>query len=315
MATIGFFTYLRLKVGVILLRTLAGIGLIFTFRRDRLLVQKIPIEHQRIRIPTRDKGRYLTADIYYPPGQSASTSSKTPVLVNWHGSGFVMPLLGSDTVFCARVAHDAGITVLDSDYRKAPENPFPAALHDVEDVLKWVATQSDRFDASRVAVSGFSAGANLALVAASALRKTLTGLVIRVVVAIYPVTDISIAPEAKVAPKPRRPLPKFLSHLFDDSYVPDKVTRTDPRVSPSRADPADFPSTVAIVTCDGDTLAPEANALADKLRDGQRTVVSRMLKDVPHGFDNGAKQGTIAWDRREEAYALAVKTLKEALNL
>jgi acetyl esterase/lipase len=86
-------------------------------------------------------------------------------------------------------------------------------------------------------------------------------------------------------------------------------------VSPSLADPADFPSTVAILTCEGDVLAPEANFLANKLEDGHRKVINRTLKAVHHGFDKGVEKGTNEWDRREEAYALAVKTLKEALDL
>ncbi|KAF2185674.1 alpha/beta-hydrolase, partial [Zopfia rhizophila CBS 207.26] len=254
--------------------------------------------------------------LYYPPGHSASLSARaTPILVNWHGSGFIFPLLGSDSLFCARVARDTGLLVLDADYRKAPETPFPGPLHDVEDALRWVATQPKRFDLTRVAVSGFSAGGNLALVAASALKRTLVDLTIPVVVAIYPVTDLSIKPEAKTVPNPRKPTSPHIANLFNDCYAPDKAIRTDPRVSPSLADPADFPPTVAILTCEGDNLAPEANALADKLGDGQRKVVNRTLKAVHHGFDKGAKKGTNEWDQREKAYTLTVKTLKEALNL
>lgn len=296
------------------MRTLLRISSFRVLRRDWLLSQDV--ERQRVKILSREKGRYIDADLYYPPGQSPSSSAgKLPVLVNWHGSGFLFPLLRSDSLYCARIARDAGLYVLDADYRKAPENPFPGPLEDVEDVLKWVATQQQLFDPARVAVSGFSAGGNLALVAASALRKTLIDLTILVVVAIYPVTNLSIAPEAKTVPKPRKPIPAHMARFFNDCYVPDKALTTDPRVSPSLADPVEFPSTVVIITCDGDTLSPEGSALADKLDDGHRKVINRTLKDVHHGFDKGIEKGTNEWDQREEAYALVAKTLKEALAL
>lgn len=320
MAQHTFFRYLRLKFLVTLIRLVVRWNAFVAIRRDLPLSQGI--ERQGIRIPSRDKRRYIDAWIYYPPDHPASSSpttgtTKKPILVNWHGSGFVFPFLGTDQAFCARVARETGLLVLDADYRKAPETPFPGAVHDVEDALNWVASQPDRFDLARVAVSGFSAGGNLALVAASALRKKLllTDMQIPIVVATYPVTNLSIAPQAKAVPNPRKPIPPGVAAIFDECYTPDPETRKDPRVSPSLADPADYPGTVVIITCEGDTLSPEAGALADALDDGTRKVVHRILKAVHHGFDKGVKKGTNEWERREEAYALAVKALKEALSL
>lgn len=71
-------------------------------------------------------------------------------------------------------------------------------------------------------------------------------------------------------------------NLFTDCYVPDESVRTDPRASPGMADPQSYPQTVAILTCEGDRLAPEGLALAEKLeQDGQRTVINEMLLGVP----------------------------------
>lgn len=221
-------------------------------------------------------------------------------------------------VFCAQVAREAGIFVLDADYRKGPETMFPGQLHDVEDTMRCVASQNVRFDASRVGVSGFSAGGTLALVAASELRKkTLDQLVkIPVVISFYPATDLSIPAEGRKAPKPGlKEFPMPIINIFFDCYAPDKNMRTDPLVSPGLADTDCFPDTVAILTCEGDNFAPEALALAEKLHDGRRRVVSSMIKNVRHGFDKGGpEKGSEDWERREGAYALAVETLKGALN-
>ena len=79
----------------------------------------------------------------------------------------MLPNLGMDHDFCERVATEGNVLVLDVDYRKAPEDPFPAAVQDAEDTLRWAESQGHQFDLDRVALSGFSSGGNLTLVASS----------------------------------------------------------------------------------------------------------------------------------------------------
>lgn len=314
MANVGLFTYLRQKVLVSLMRFAATVLFFSKRHRDRVLAKStFNPTTKTVQIPSRDKSRNIKAILYTPPSPASNNGTATPILVNWHGSGFIMPYLDSDCYFCARVAKEAGIYVLDADYRKAPENRFPAAVEDVEDVMKWIAAQPERFDTERVAVSGFSAGANLALVAGSVLRKSVE-VAIQTVISIYPITDLSIAPEAKTVPNPIKPITPGMAHLFNDCYVPDHETRKDPRVSPSYAKIEDYAPTVAMITCEGDILAPEADELAEKLADGKRKVVHRNFKGVGHGFDKGLQEGTMEWNTKEEIYALAIKTLRESLG-
>jgi acetyl esterase/lipase len=313
MGQFGFFRYLRLKLTVLLIRfMLRTFTITKPLLRDKKVADTYGIRQERIQVPSRNNNRSINVDVYFPPGLSdLSAASKTPVLVNWHGSGFIIPMHGSDVLFSARIARDAGFIVLDADYRKAPEHPFPAAVEDAEDVMRWIASQS-AFDTSRVAVSGFSAGGSLALAISSTLRKSFTGVTIVAAIPIYPVTDMSIAPETRIVPKPIRPIPPFMGHLFADTYLPDKAARKDPRASPAYADLADFPPTVLVITCEGDVYGPEARALAEKLDDGKRKVILHDVKEIHHGFDKGAEEGSKAWKDREEAYALVVTTLKEA---
>ncbi|KAL6405754.1 esterase [Ilyonectria robusta] len=311
------FRYIQLKVAVAIIRFLLGWKQCLAARRDIALGQDIGRE--KVSIRSRDLKRYIDGWLYYPPGYSAASppAAKLPILVNWHGSGYVVPSLGTDVAFCALVARSLGIFVLDADYRKSPETPFPGAICDVEDVLAWIEGQGDDFELTRVAVSGFSAGGALALVAASVLKKSRTQsmLQIPVVVAMYPPTDLSIAAEAKTVPNPQKIIPAPVARVICDCYVPDLATRKDPRVSPGLANPHDFPDTVAILTCSGDTLSPEANALASKLHDGKRKVVNITLEGVYHAFDKGCARETIEWKQRELAYSLAIKTIKEGLCL
>lgn len=285
-------------------------------RRDDLLAQGIPVNRKRIKIPSRDRNRFIEADIYSPVDQIAKTS---PVLVNWHGSGFIFNLLGSDSLYCSRIVRETGITVIDADYRKGPETNFPGPLEDAEDILEWVAVQPDTFDIARVGVSGFSSGGTLALAAASSLKETANifapPLEIPIAIAIYPVTDLSIAPEAKAVPNPLQAHSPFMQHMFNDCYAPDSLIRSNPRVSPSKANANTFPASVIIVTCEGDIFRPEATAFAEALDDGRRKVISHTLSAVCHGFDKGCTFGKNEWSKREEAYDLIIRALKEAMEL
>ncbi|CAJ2507404.1 Uu.00g085900.m01.CDS01 [Anthostomella pinea] len=269
------------------------------------------VEETPVQIPSRDGhgdgSRTIAGRLYRSKEAAASTASggPTPVLVNWHGSGLVFHWFGQDRPYCAQVAREIpGLVVLDADYRKAPEDPFPAAVHDTEDVLRWVASQPDVYDASRVALSGFSAGGLLAL------------LQIPVVVAVYPTVDLSVpAAERKQVETPIQPIPAHMAALFDECWTPDPETRKDPRCSSGRADPALFPDHVVILTCGGDNCAPEANDLAAKLKDGKRKVVHEVMEGMPHAFDKTCKPGTPEWGQKEKMNALIIQELKEALRI
>ncbi|GAD92771.1 hypothetical protein NECHADRAFT_82652 [Paecilomyces variotii No. 5] len=330
---LSLFQYVRLKAIVLVIRSVVRIATAFRFL---LHPQPKYKNKQRLRIPSRESGRFIVADLYTPERNSNGSRAdvkddkRTPIIVNWHGSGFVIPSLGSDAPYCSLIANETGIPVLDTDYRKGPEHPFPAALEDVEDVLRWIiTTQSSRFDARNIVLSGFSAGANLALVASSSLQQQLKqnllsaaaateqGFDIKATVAFYPVTNFTILPEAKVVPKPRYPISPAIGHVFDACYVPDSVAdrsvMRNPLLSPSLADEGSFPDTVVIVTCEGDTLAPEANELAERLKgEGRRKVVNVQLEGVGHAFDKFT--GGIERQRREEAYGLVVRVLREVFG-
>lgn len=178
MALVPFLGYLRLKIIITFLRIFTRYKAREPLRRDAELAEAgYSVRQEQLLIPSRDSRRYITAALYLPSKSIASFSpasqAPSPVLVNWHGSGFCLTgLLGSNVLFAARVTHALQISVLDVDYRKAPEHPFPAAVHDVEDALRWVGSGENRrrFDPSRIAVSGFSSGGTLALVAASECR-------------------------------------------------------------------------------------------------------------------------------------------------
>ena len=108
--------------------------------------------------------------IYTP--RELKTGEKLPVLLWFHGGGFVIGYLETHDSVCRMLANQADCIVVAVDYRLAPESKFPAAVEDCQAALKWVALHAVEFgaDPKRIAVGGDSAGANLATVIAILAR-------------------------------------------------------------------------------------------------------------------------------------------------
>ncbi|KAG9253832.1 Alpha/Beta hydrolase protein [Emericellopsis atlantica] len=303
MGSHGFFQYWRLKFIVTFIRFLSS-------RASRKHLTPSPSCHRRaIRIPSRDLHRFIDAWIYYPPRHDPNAPA--PVVVNWHGSGFIIDNLGMDHAFCERIAREGRVVVLDADYRKAPEYPFPLPMEDAEDVLRWVADQSRQFDVNRVALSGFSAGATMCLGAVSQIRPRFPSLNIRAVYAFYPGTDWTIPAEDKKVDRPIAPLPVRGLQLFSDAYVPRQEDREDPLASPLRADASTFLSTkIVLFPASGDVFYHETVALEKKLREGGCDVELDVAEDAAHGFDKPLKPEFFNKKERDRLYGRVVESLR-----
>lgn len=253
-------------------------------------------------IPSRETARSIKAHVY----KSGKSPEPGPVLINFHGSGFVFPFHGQDDGFCRQMSQRAGYTVLDVRYRLAPEHPFPAALNDVEDTVKWVLQRPEKFDQTRVALSGFSAGGNLVLAASSNLFSRET---FHAVIAFYPPVDLYTEPGSKCPPDPSgRPLPSPLARFFDMCYIPSSYNRQDPRISPLYAQPDRFPDRILMITAAGDNLAPEAERLATTMKTSDRVVVLERMDGCNHGW-NVSPKNAVHREARDRAYDMAVGML------
>jgi len=115
-----------------------------------------------------------------------------PVLIYFHGGGFVFGNLDTHDAVCRALAKESGAVVISVDYRLSPEHKFPAAVEDSHAVIVWVAANAERLgvDARRIAVGGDSAGGNLAIVIAMRCRDA-GGPALAAQVLLYPLTDFS----------------------------------------------------------------------------------------------------------------------------
>lgn len=127
--------YFQIKFVALMMRTVIG----STLPLAEILYQHVPkdVHVEKTTIQSRDSHRPIRIHIYTPqeqPNNSSGADGKPPVVLNFHGSGFMLPCLGSDREYLAMFAKRKGIVVIDCDYRKAPEWPWPAAVQDAEDV-------------------------------------------------------------------------------------------------------------------------------------------------------------------------------------
>ncbi|KAJ5291745.1 hypothetical protein N7478_000996 [Penicillium angulare] len=293
---LAYLAYLRLKIGALIVRILVRL------MSGGWNASPDVITH----IPSRDPGRKIKIHVYRPSVHK--TQIPGPVLINFHGSGFVIPAHGSDDAFCREISQRTNYTVVDVQYRLSPECPFPAAIHDTEDVVKWVLQQPALFDQTRISVSGFSAGGTLALVASSTLFPKNT---FRSVITFYPSTEGHIDPATLVAPEAGgRPIPVSTLRLFAKCYIQSEVDAQDPRLIPSFADPILFPKNVLVITAGYDTLADEGERLARQLKkDPERRVVYQRMARCNHGWDKKTRAGSHEWELKNRAYDLAVEML------
>jgi acetyl esterase len=209
-----------------------------------------------------------------------------PVIVFFHGGGFVLGDLDSHDVPCRLLAHHAGAHVVSVAYRLAPEHPFPAAVHDARAALAWAFRHAVGLgaDGRRVAVAGDSAGGNLAAVA-SWLAAHDGGPAPVLQLLIYPATDFAGRSRSHDLFDQGFLLVRQDMDWFAEQYAR-HADRTDPRLSILRADVLDDVAPAVVVTAGFDPLRDEGEAYAERLRDCGVPVLVRRFPGLMHGFIN-----------------------------
>ncbi len=143
------------------------------------------IDNQTRSVPAADGRPEIRLELYRRPGLTGTV----PALLWIHGGGYVMGAVTNDDAWCCRVAAELDLQVVSTSYRKAPEDPFPAALDDCFASLTWLIEHADELgvDPTRVIVGGNSAGAGLA--AALAQRAHDAKVPVSFQLLVYPMLD------------------------------------------------------------------------------------------------------------------------------
>lgn len=211
------------------------------------------------RITVRD-GAEINVRIYTPV-----VGKLLPVIVYYHGGGWVFGDLESADAGCQLLAEKAQAIVVSVDYRLAPEYSFPTPLLDAYDGLLWVYEHIVTFggDASRMTVAGDSAGGNLATVVAY-LAAVLNGPKISAQALIYPVTNIDFTTTSYATFGEHFGLDKLGMKWFASHYT-EVDNYTNPLVSPLLLEDVSVLPKTIIIAAEADVLFDEGLAYAQKL--------------------------------------------------
>ena len=225
-------------------------------------------------------GATIAGRLYRP-----SDRPHLPLIVYFHGGGFVFCGLDTHDPLCRSLAARSGCAVVSVDYRLAPEHPFPVPLEDCYHSTQWLIAHANdlRIDAGRVAVAGDSAGGNLAT-GVCRLGRGRRGARLRHQALIYPVTDAACDNASWRELGQGYMLSRDWMLWAWECYVPDPAHRADPLASPLRAPDFSDQPPATIVTADHDPLRDEAEAYAARLRDAGVAVTARRYLGVIHGF-------------------------------
>lgn len=219
------------------------------------------------------------------------------MLINFHGGGFTLGTSLDDARWCAAVTTHLNAVVISVDYRLAPEYPFPTAVEDGTDALLWLHAHAASYnlDASRIGISGFSAGGNMCFSVPLRLLSLQRSIPrVSAVAAFYPSTDFTATREArrKTNVRPDTELPRVFTELFDASYLypPKEIALENPFLSPAMAGDAEVCAAlpeegVCLVLCEWDELRAEGERWRDRLRGLGVGVWSETVEGVAHGWD------------------------------
>ncbi len=224
--------------------------------------------------------RPIPARVYTPdlPGP-------LPVAVSFHGGGWVIGSIAMDDYRCQNLANDAGCVVVSIDYCLAPEHPFPAPVEECYAATAWVADHAAELgaDAARIAVTGNSAGGNLAA-AVALMARDRSGPAIGFQLLNYPVTDHDLDRPSYRENGVGYGLTTDAMRWFIEQYLPNPADRGDPYALPMQARDLTGLPPALVISCEYDVLRDEGEAYGEALRAAGNAVTIDRYAGVPHGF-------------------------------
>jgi acetyl esterase len=220
--------------------------------------------------------------VYTPEGEAAHPR---PVVVYFHGGGWVVGDLDVVDLPCRQLAAESGAVVVSVDYRLAPEHRYPAAFDDCYAATAWVAEHAEELGADpvRVAVAGDSAGGNLAAAVALAARDR-GGPSLYAQLLIYPATDFGFGTDSYRDNAEGYLLNRASMQWFWAHYLGAADLDATPYACPARAaDLAGLPPAY-VATAEYDPLRDEGEAYAARLASAGVPVTAKRFDGLMHGF-------------------------------
>lgn len=222
----------------------------------------------------------IKARVYTP----TAGTKPFPVIVYYHGGGFVIATIDTYDAGARALALGAKAVVVSVEYRKGPENKFPAAHDDAFAAYKWVLTHAKEIggDSSRIALAGESAGGNLAVATAIAVRDAKMPLP-KFVLSVYPMAQPDTETASYKENAAAKPLNRPMMEWFYKQYLRAPADAMDPRINLVGANLKGLPP-VMIISAQIDPLRSDGEMLEKALKSDGVTAERKLYPGVTHEF-------------------------------
>ncbi|GAB7018221.1 alpha/beta hydrolase [Halostagnicola bangensis] len=270
-------------------------------------IELASVENRSIDGPDGD----LPIRIYEP---TAEPESERPLLLYFHGGGWVIGSIDTHDGTCRKLAADSGYPVVSVDYRLAPEQPFPAGLRDCYAALEWAADAASELEADpeRIALAGDSAGGNLAA-GTALLARDRDGPAVAAQLLVYPATGDVTEMDSYEENAEGYFLTADEMKWFEGHYFENDVQRGNVYAAPRlAADLSELPP-ATILTAGFDPLRDDGAAYANRLEEAGVPVTYHNYDDMIHGFFGMTEEPT-NFDRAHKAHDDAIADLRSRLE-
>ena len=229
----------------------------------------------------------LPVRIYVPEG-AADAAGQVPVILYFHGGGFIMGSIEDHDPLCGKLADAACAIVIAAEYRLAPEDPFPACIEDAVFLAEWAYENAHVYggDPERIMAAGDSSGATisaaLALLSGEGKAPGICGLIL--LYGIFGCISLEESESAGLYGQGEYILPADAIRKMMDLYIPEDTDPDDTRLYPGKAaDLSDMPPSI-IVTAELDPLRDDGECFARRLRESGCTTRLIRMDGMMHGF-------------------------------
>ena len=251
-------------------------------------------------------GGEIPIRVYWP-----DSAEPLPVVVYFHGGGWVLCDLDSHDAICRALAVGSNCTFVSVGYRLAPEHKFPAAVEDAYAATSWVAEHPARLrcEGQPIAVAGDSAGGNLAA-AVTLMAKAEQRPAIAFQMLVYPITNHGFETRSYRENGEGYYLTRAAMQWYWRHYLSGAGEGESPYASPLRAEDVTGLPTALVITAEFDPLRDEGEAYGRRLADAGVPVTIRRFDGMFHGFFGRAS----LLEPARRAQGLATGALRSALH-
>ncbi|QFT89625.1 Carboxylesterase NlhH [Bacillus sp. THAF10] len=245
--------------------------------------------------------------LYYP---LEAKTKKFPVYINFHGGAFIMNEKEMDDPYCRFLANQAECVVVNVDYGKAPEYPFPKPIEQGYEVLQWLKNRADELsiDKEKIMVGGQSSGANIAAALCLYLEEKGENQPLLQVLS-CPMLDFVTSHADKPEPDKWRARYPQVANFINMCYVPEKEQAEHPLASPVHAEIFGHLAPALILIAEYDAFKPEAERYAEKLNAAGVNVQVKLFQDCYHAFTHlGPKESA------NEAWGLIAREIRAVVE-